>query len=425
MNTDLIEYVFLTDNKKKKRPTRYVTATKETLSWIENFNNHRELLEPFWLPTVELPRAWESVWEGGYDTKDTSLPLLPFIKTTNMEYLRSIKGKLEEPMEAVNLIQQTPWTVNEKVFDVMKWAWENSIEVGDMPSREDESLPPLPSDFKTNPVANKRWRSMAARIYQHRASTVSRRLLVAKLFYVAKKLVGNRFFYPSQVDFRGRVYNVPAFLGIQGADMSRGLLHFHRPAKIKSEEAARWLAIQGANTYGNDKVTLDERVRWAHDFANTADDIASDPKRFTYWLRADKPWQFLAWCFEWAEYCSTGKVNSQLPVNMDASNNGVQILSMLMRDREGGLATNVLPTDKPADIYGVVSDKVIAYLNIDRENGNPIAGDWLSFGVDRKLAKRPTMVFPYGGTFYSCRDYVDDWYQDTLRKTKCDNPFSL
>jgi DNA-directed RNA polymerase len=424
MNTDLIEYVFLTDNKKKKRPTRYVTATKETLSWIENFNNHRELLEPFWLPTVELPRAWESVWEGGYDTKDTSLPLLPFIKTTNMEYLRSIKGKLEEPMEAVNLIQQTPWTVNEKVFDVMKWAWENSIEVGDMPSREDESLPPLPSDFKTNPVANKRWRSMAARIYQHRASTVSRRLLVAKLFYVAKKLVGNRFFYPSQVDFRGRVYNVPAFLGIQGADMSRGLLHFHRPAKIKSEEAARWLAIQGANTYGNDKVTLDERVRWAHDFANTADDIASDPKRFTYWLRADKPWQFLAWCFEWAEYCSTGKVNSQLPVNMDASNNGVQILSMLMRDREGGLATNVLPTDKPADIYGVVSDKVIAYLNIDRENGNPIAGDWLSFGVDRKLAKRPTMVFPYGGTFYSCRDYVDDWYQDTLRKTKCDNPFS-
>lgn len=424
MNTDLIEYVFLTDNKKKKRPTRYVTATKETLSWIENFNNHRELLEPFWLPTVELPRAWESVWEGGYDTKETSLPLLPFIKTTNMEYLRSIKGKLEEPMEAVNLIQQTPWTVNEKVFDVMKWAWENSIEVGDMPSREDESLPPLPNDFKTNPEANKMWRSMAARIYQHRASTVSRRLLVAKLFYVAKKLVGNRFFYPSQVDFRGRVYNVPAFLGIQGADMSRGLLHFHRPAKIKSEEAARWLAIQGANTYGNDKVTLDERVSWAHDFANTADDIASDPKRFTYWLRADKPWQFLAWCFEWAEYCATGKVNSQLPVNMDASNNGVQILSMLTRDREGGLATNVLPTDHPADIYRVVSDKVIAYLNIDRENGNPIAGDWLSFGVDRKLAKRPTMVFPYGGTFYSCRDYVDDWYQDTLRKTKCDNPFS-
>ncbi len=424
MNTNLIEYIYLSDNRRSKRPTRYVTATKETLEWIENFNNHRELLEPFWLPTVELPAAWKSVWEGGYDTTNTSLPLLPFIKTSNMEYLRSIKGELTKPMAAVNLIQQTPWTVNEKVFNVMKWAWENSIEIGDMPSREDDPLPPLPDDFKTNEEANRNWRRMAARIYQHRASTISRRLLVAKLFHVAKKLVGNRFFYPSQVDFRGRVYNVPAFLGIQGADMSRGLLQFSRAERIKDEESARWLAIQGANTYGNDKVTLDERVAWAQNFANTADDIASDPKRFTYWLRADKPWQFLAWCFEWAEYCASGKVKSQLPVNMDASNNGVQILSMLMRDREGGLATNVLPTDSPADIYRVVSDRVVEQLMVDRDSGNPIASDWLSFGIDRKLAKRPTMVFPYGGTFYSCRDYVDDWYQDTLRKTKCSNPFS-
>ena len=34
------------------------------------------------------------------------------------------------------------------------------------------------------------------------------------------------------------------------------------------------------------------------------------------------------------------------------------------------------------------------------------------------------MVWPYGGTFYSCRDYVDEWYQDTLRKTRCANPFT-
>ena len=260
VSTSLIEYVYIVGDKRSKRPSRYVTATKETLEWIENFNNHRELLEPFWLPTIELPRPWENVWDGGYDTAGTALPKLPFIKTPNMEYLRSIEGELVEPMKATNLIQQTPWAVNGKVLDVMKHCWENNVEVGDLPCREDEPLPPIPTDFKTNPESNKRWRQQSARIYAHRVSTTSRRLLVAKVLYVADKLLGNRFFYPSQVDFRGRIYNVPAFLGIQGPDMSRGLLQFSRPERLKDD---KWLAIQGANTFGNDKVTLEERVEWA------------------------------------------------------------------------------------------------------------------------------------------------------------------
>ena len=48
VSTSLIEYVYIVGDKRSKRPSRYVTATKETLEWIENFNNHRELLEPFW-----------------------------------------------------------------------------------------------------------------------------------------------------------------------------------------------------------------------------------------------------------------------------------------------------------------------------------------------------------------------------------------
>jgi DNA-directed RNA polymerase len=419
-STSLIEYVYIVDSRRSKRPTRYVSATADTLDWIENFNNHRELLEPFWLPTVELPIPWTSVWDGGYDTKGTALPKAPFIKTPNMEYLRGIDGELVEPMKATNLIQQTPWTVNTKVLDVMKRCWEESIQVGDLPSRDDEALPPIPKDFKTNEEANKLWRQQSAKIYAHRLSTTSRRLLVAKILYVATKLSGARFFYPSQVDFRGRIYNIPAFLGIQGPDMSRGLLHFSRPQRVKED---KWLAIQGANTYGNDKVTLDERVEWARGFANTADAIACDPFSNTEWMKADDPWQFLAWCFEWAEYCAKGTVNSKLPVNMDASNNGLQILSMLMRDEYGCLSTNVLPTNTPADIYKVVSDKVINCLTEDEATGNPIASDWLKFGINRKLSKRPTMVWPYGGTFYSCRAYVDEWYQDTLRKTRCSNPF--
>ena len=77
-----------------------------------------------------------------------------------------------------------------------------------------------------------------------------------------------------------------------------------------------------------------------------------------------------------------------------------------------------------ASIYGEVANRVINKLETDRLAGDEVASQWLRFGIDRKLAKRPTMVYPYGGTFYSCRAYVDEWYQDCLRKEKRTNPFS-
>jgi len=423
VSTNLVEYTYILE-KRRKRPTRYVNATADTLQWIEEFNENREFIEPFWLPTVELPVIWTNIWDGGYDREHTYLPKVPFIKTNNMDYLRSIEGSLPEPMEATNLIQQTPWTINPVVLKVMEWCWENNVIVDGLPAREQEELPPIPIDFKENKESNTLWRRMAAKVYNNRLSNTSRRLLVSKILYVAKKLEGKRFFYPSHVDFRGRLYNIPAFLSIQGPDISRGLLQFHRGEKIRDEKDARWLAIQGANTYGNDKVTLEKRVQWAEDYAETAIAIHESPTTNLQWMDADEPFQFLAWCNEWGQYKKTGKLVSYLPVNLDGTNNGLQILSMLMRDEYGAKATNVLAEDEPQDIYRIVSDLVLEKLEADKENNHPYAERWIQFGIDRKLAKRPTMVWPYGGTFYSCRDYVDEWYQDTLRKTRCANPFT-
>jgi DNA-directed RNA polymerase len=420
VSTNLIEYTYILE-KSRKRPTRYISATPDTLQWIEEFNDHREFIEPFWLPTVELPASWTNIWDGGYDHEQSYLPKVPFIKTNNMDYLRTITGSLPEPMEATNLIQQTPWAINNKVMQAMEWCWENNVIVDGLPSREQEALPPVPIDFKENKESNTTWRRQAAKVYNSRLSNTSRRLLVSKILYVAKKLSGNRFFYPSHVDFRGRVYNIPAFLGIQGPDISRGLLQFHRPERIKTDEDVKWLAIQGANTFGNDKLTLDKRVEWAESFSKDAISIYESPTTNLMWMDADEPFQFLAWCFEWGQLRKTGKLMTQLPINLDASNNGLQILSMLMRDEYGAKATNVLTSDSPEDIYRVVSDSILEKLKADT---HPYAEKWIKFGINRKLAKRPTMVWPYGGTFYSCRDYVDEWYQDTLRKTRCANPFT-
>jgi DNA-directed RNA polymerase len=103
---------------------------------------------------------------------------------------------------------------------------------------------------------------------------------------------------------------------------------------------------------------------------------------------------------------------------MDASNNGIQILSLLARDEVGGLATNVRQTDDdfPADLYSFVAERVNQKLKKKVGRGDHLAKGWLDFGVDRKATKRPVMVMPYGGTRYSCRAYVDEWYQGRVLK---------
>ena len=420
--TGVIEYRNILEAR-RKAPTRYVTPSDETLNWIGDFNYHKELLSPFWLPTVDTPMEWKNIWEGGYKTDDTSLPKLPFIKTTNMEFLRTVEGKLDEPMEACNLIQQTPWRINDEVLATMDWAWRNSVKVGGLPSRDDEIIPDVPNDFHENEDANRRWRRMAAGVHKRNLSTRSRRLLLAKVLYLADKLSGNRFFYPSHCDFRGRVYNIPAFLGVQGPDVCRGLLKFARPQRIKTDEDMKWLSIQGANTWGYDKVTHEERVAWASDFAKDAQRIAANPTKELLWTEADDPWQFLSWCFEWATLHNTGKLDSYLPVNMDASNNGLQILSMLTRDEFGMAATNVLPTDRPADIYATVAQQAELILKEQADEGCPIATAWLSFGLNRKTTKRPVMCYSYGLTEYSNRAYIDDWYGEQIHDEGRTKPF--
>ena len=423
INSGIIEYIYVLEQRKRK-PTRYVSGTDELLNWIEEYNSDRELLEPFWLPTVEVPKDWTNIWSGGYDNDNIYLPQIPFIKTNNDKFLKGIKGPIEEPMEAVNLIQRTPWQINRNLYETMKWAWDNNLAVGDMPNRKDEEFPPLPEDIKTNEESNLEWRRQAAKIYSLNLSTKSRRLLIAKTLHLAEKFIDSRFFYPSQTDFRGRVYNIPSFLNVQGNDPSRALLEFYREEKLKSKEDAKWLAIHGANCFGNDKVTLNEREVWAYDYQQIAQKVADNPTTNLEWTEADKPWQFLAWCFEWSKFTREGKVSSRTPCSMDATNNGLQILSLLMRDEKGAWDTNVASTETPQDIYGVISELVKDKLKKDVINNVLYSKEWLSFGIDRKLTKRPTMVFPYGGTFYSCRAYVDEWYQDCLRKERRQNPFS-
>ena len=48
---------------------------------------------------------WKNVWEGGYKTEATDLPKLPFIKSTNMDFLRGVEGKIDRSEEHTSELQ--------------------------------------------------------------------------------------------------------------------------------------------------------------------------------------------------------------------------------------------------------------------------------------------------------------------------------
>jgi DNA-directed RNA polymerase len=223
-----------------------------------------------------------------------------------------------------------------------------------------------------------------------------------------------------QNDFRSRKYASSTFLSPQSADWSKALLEFGYPVKINNWTDARWLCIHGANLYGNDKVSLNDRETWAWDFAEEAHRIVDNPYDNQLWLEADKPYQFLAWCFEMSALVKQGwGFETRLPVSADGSCNGLQHLSAILLDEQGARATNLLPSTLPQDIYTEVAEATIASIKAeDTELGRKC----LAFGIDRKLAKRPVMIVPYSGTRHSCRAYIEEAINDKI-KEGTPNPF--
>ena len=93
--------------------------------------------------------------------------------------------------------------------------------------------------------------------------------------------------------------------------------------------------------------------------------IRDSPIANRQWEDADNPFQFLAFCDEWKRYNETGDgFISHIPVNVDGSCNGLQIYSLLLKDKVAGKLVNCLPSEIPQDIYQLVANEVIKTLKV-------------------------------------------------------------
>lgn len=410
------------------RDQHIVQLTGKTTEWIEMSVFKGETLYPVHMPTIIPPKDWTGLKGGGYHSEATRP--LPLVRKARPEQLKLLEqAKLDTVFTGLNAIQQTPWRVNQQVLEVMQALIDaKSTEAGLIPM-DDLPLPNRPFDIDTNPEALKKWKWDARDIHTKNLKLKQERLTQSHLMNLAHKFKGETIYFPHNLDFRGRAYPVPTILHPQGSDNVKGLLEFSDGEPL-GDDGERWLAIHGANCFGVDKVSFATRVRWVKDNRGKIYECAKDPLGFKYWTEADSPWCFLAFCFEWYAYETQGAAFlSHIPVALDGSCNGLQHFSAMLRDPKGGAAVNLLPAEEPQDIYQRVADRVMEQLRlissisgenevIEDEGGDkkgPTAAErirwahnWLHFGIDRKVTKRPVMVLPYGGTPRSCLKYVQE-----------------
>lgn len=418
---------------------KYVKALPDTLEWIEKKNSATQYLRPVFEPMVVQPRDWTTPFNGGYIS--SNLKPLKLVKTKNRAYLDELKS-VDMPIvyEAVNALQRTPWQINSQILRVMETLWETGSEIAGLPPREGLPMPEKPHNIEDSEEAKRSFRVESAKIHMKNLSILGHRIGFNMALGLAKRYERFRkIFFPYQLDFRGRIYAVP-HLNPQGSDYQKALLRFANGKPLGSE-GWKWLAIHGANVAGYDKVSLEDRVNWVMDNEDEIIAIAGNPYDNRGWagtigdVEIDKPWQFLAFCFEWAGYCEFGETFvSKLPVAMDGSCSGIQHFSAMLRDHVGGAAVNLVPQVLPADVYQLVANKVVEQCQEDLETGTEdtvrhtddgqayvkdgtksIARQWLEFGITRKVCKRSVMTLAYGSREYGFKEQL---MEDIIRPTK-------
>ncbi len=330
---------------------------------------NEELLSKLW-ETIEIDKTEKlpsttpyADWLSGKHETGKSL-----IKTYNLPVLNEVSIETHPIVfNTVNASQRIGWQINNDILPIVNWALRNKTDAfADIWELQ-------------NPEAKR--------------SKVREAATIASM---AGRFVGKTFYHLYYFDFRGRKYPTTAYLHEQGSDLAKGLL-LREDKKAIGREGFEWLLISIASNWAGssgredgaktDKIPLKSRIAWTLDNEEIILDYAENPKVNQGWMKADKPWQFLAACNElmrlriWQmqneQEIVCGLYNefdyeSHLECFIDGSNNGSQHLSALTRDEITAPHVNLVPLDLPGDLYKYVADHV--WLKIEEEVANmPLA----------------------------------------------------
>lgn len=238
----LIEVLEFADMVKKILVTTAQTQRHQELvisdqDLISKVGNHRILAVPTKLPMIVKPRPYDIVdkknIDGGYLLNDVyyheGLIINNKFKTTSV-YTNEI-------CDMVNKISSTPFKINTTLLDFIL----------DPINAKYNLL--LDSTINDKLFNTKRTRSQDRNFRSHNSKvTLQETILEIANFYRNF----NKIYFPVRLDQRGRLYCRPGFFNYQSNELSKSLLLFAIPGKIKKNhlEFIMYLKGYGANCFG-------------------------------------------------------------------------------------------------------------------------------------------------------------------------------
>ncbi|KAF9680629.1 hypothetical protein SADUNF_Sadunf06G0141500 [Salix dunnii] len=357
----------------------------------------KHMLIPYF-PMLVPPKKWRGYDKGGH------LFLPSYIMRTHgsrqqQDAVRSVPGKqMQKVFEALDTLGNTKWRVNGKVLDVVERIWASGGNNAGLVDRGDIPIPEKPSSDDLTEIQKWKWSvRKAKKINQERHS---QRCDTELKLSVARKLKDEEgFYYPHNLDFRGRAYPMHPHLTHLSSDLCRGVLEFAEGRPL-GKSGLRWLKIHLANLYsgGVEKLSHDGRLAFVEDHLSEIFDSAENPvngKR--WWLAAEDPFQCLAACINLSEALKSASPHT--------------VISHLPIHQQEAAAVNLVTAEKPSDVYSEIAARVHEIIRRDSNkdpatNPHALLAKVLIDEVDRKLVKQTVMTSVYGVTYVGAREQI-------------------
>lgn len=374
----------------------------------------RHMVIPY-MPMLVPPVKWTGYDKGGHLFLPSYVMRTHGARQQREAVKRAPINQLRPVYEALDTLGSTKWRVNKRVLSVVDRIWASGGRLGDLVDRNDI---PLPEEPETEDQAIlRKWKWKVKSIKKENSERHSQRCDIELKLAVARRMKDEEgFFYPHNLDFRGRAYPMHPHLNHLGSDICRGMLEFAEGRPL-GKSGLHWLKIHLANLFANgvDKLSHEARIAFTENHLEDIFDSADRPlEGRRWWLNAEDPFQCLAVCINLSEALrsqSPETTISHIPVHQDGSCNGLQHYAALGRDKLGAAAVNLVAGEKPADVYSGIAARVLDIMKRDAQKDPTVFPDALRARVlvnqvDRKLVKQTVMTSVYGVTYIGARDQI-------------------
>ena len=422
MGLNLLEFatragIVIKENKRVGKKTKgYVSLTPAYIQFFNDFCDQMEDIAYFRKPLIEKPLPWihqdgpsiKNV-SGGYHT-DKLRNQLPMCRGYAHQ---SEFGELSTKF--LTTLGETAYTVDTNILEVAQHLKDKAlcvktfnpyVKMSQLEDKMPNHLTELPSEHPDR----KAWRIERRDLWNIHNELVRKSVRSIKSLKAANAFLKHPRFYLSwSYDYRGRAYPQQPWLQPQSTEFEKSLIRFADGCKL-DERAKWWVAQAVAAAYIGTNENLEDRVQWCYDNWELISKVGANPiETIHLWEAAKEPFQFLQLAIEYYKVVITKTQHLWfVPIGVDATCSGLQLLSGCLRDEKGMKHSNVLtpsnPDDKPEDAYILVLDKAKELAQVKDK-------DLIPYLVHRALGKT-TMVMLYGATTYTVKQKVKAVFQD-------------